>query len=212
MTGSSVGGGGHGAGDAGPDVAIADGDAGGPDAEAPTPTCKGQNSQCVTTPSGKVVGASIITCDPVYFVGPWTLLLERLIGSAYHVVQTVVVQEPGFGAMIEDDSGPPAQLTYRVCALDAFGVRCGQPFSTYGPVDCVCKPFSCLNMQACNRTIPDGCGGEITCGGCAGGGTCYPWHTCCAPGFRPDGFGQCKCAPPGGCADWNDSNCTCLGG
>jgi hypothetical protein len=181
-----------------------------PDGRAPIPECMGENSACVMSDAGDIFGASIIKCDGVNFVGPWNLLLERLIGTQYQVVQQVVVMEPGFGATIEDNTGPPQQLTYRVCAMDSQGPECGTPFTTFGPVDCKCLPFDCKLRQACNKKIDDGCGDHIVCGGCPGGTPCND-GTCCPPGFMPDLMGGCVCAPTTncGCGWWNTKTCEC---
>jgi hypothetical protein len=187
----------------------------GPLTQAPVPSCMGMNSQCVQSDAGNYwVGASVITCDGVYFVGPWTLLLERKVYNAFHVVQTQVVMEPGFGATFLDTSGPPAQLTYRVCVVDDMGTRCGTSFTTYGPVQCACEPLSCAALQACNAMVFDGCDEKIPCGGCAGNAVCNPGsHSCCPPGTEPDGTYGCQCAPNHPCPGktyWDPSVCACV--
>ena len=79
---------------------------------APTPSCKGANSQCVLTDGRDNAGSSIIHCDPVYFVGPWNLLLEREINAQFKVVETRAVLEPGTGTTFYDMSraAGPAHL------------------------------------------------------------------------------------------------------
>jgi hypothetical protein len=210
--GSSVGG--AAAGDAGADGSDQDG-SGGPLQKAPVPSCMGMNSQCVESDaSNQWVGASIITCAGVYFVGPWTLLLERKVYNSFHVVQTQVVMEPGFGAKFLDTTGPPAELTYRVCVVDDMGTRCDTPFTTYGPVLCACQPLSCEALQACDAVVDDGCNDKVPCGGCKGGAVCNPGtHSCCPPGTEPDGTFGCECAPKHPCSGktyWDPSVCACV--
>ncbi len=99
------------------------------------PVCTGQLSTCLKPDAGIVqTGASVIQCQPEEYVGPWTLVLERQSGANWQMVQTQVVEEPGFGATFYDSSGPPTVLTYRVCALaNSTTALCGAPFSTQGP-------------------------------------------------------------------------------
>jgi hypothetical protein len=186
---------------------------GGPLTQAPVPSCTGMNSQCIQSDAGKWVGASVITCDGVYFVGPWTLLLERKIYNTFQVIQTQVVMEPGFGAKFLDTTGPPAQLSYRVCVVDDMGTRCDTPFTTYGPVQCACEPSTCASLQACDTVIDDGCNDKVPCGGCQGGAVCNPAnHSCCPPGMESDGTFGCECAPSKPCPGatyWDPSICSC---
>ena len=205
---SGVGGGSP---DAGPAADAGDGgDSDAADARPPVPSCTGSDSECVMDSAGNWSGASVITCDPVYFVGPWNLLLERSILSQFQVVQTEAVQEPGFGWTFYDGTGPPTKLTYRVCVVDAIGTRCDAPFTTAGPVDCLCEPFTCESLLSCNTVIDDACGHMIECGGCSDGSVCNPANmSCCGPGLMPNGDGTCICAPPGPCGAWNVVDCRC---
>ncbi len=194
------------AGDAGADADAADA------MMAPVPSCYGSSAMCEQNDAGLWMGASIITCEGVYFVGPWNLLLERQVLSQFEVVQTQAVGEPGFGTTFYDTGGPPVQLTYRVCVVDSYGTRCGMPFTTAGPVNCACEPLTCAYFLACNTQLEDGCGHTITCGDCTNGVACNPDNdTCCPPGFMGDGDGICVCAPPPGekCGDWNVLDCKC---
>lgn len=192
------------------------GDAGpidGSDAQAPVPTCSGALSQCIEGSNGMWTGAAVIHCDGVYFVGPWTLVLERSVGNDFHVVQVQAVQEPGFGATFDDMTGPPVELTYRVCVADAQGVRCGAPFNTYGPVDCKCRPETCDILRTCHMKVDDGCGGVIECGACSNGVPCNTHNnSCCPVGEEGDGNGGCECAPLKPCAGsqfWDPNDCEC---
>jgi hypothetical protein len=179
---------------------------------APLPVCNGVNSQCLAPDAGVVwTGAAVITCQPEEYVGPWTLYLERQIGSSFKVVQTKIVQEPGFGATFYDTTGPRARLTYRVCVVDgATSARCGDSFTTSGPPNCACEPTSCYLLSACNTTVSDGCGNMLSCGACLQGMACNG-GTCCGKGFMPDGWGNCVCAPEKFCPvwDWDTTDCSC---
>jgi hypothetical protein len=201
---TAAGGAGHAAGAGGAAVA-----------HAPVPTCTGENSKCVFNDAGLISGASIIQCDGVYFVGPWTLLLERLIGSQFEVIQVQQIEEPGFGATFDDMTGPPAELTYRVCTVDKQqGTKCGASFTTFGPVDCACEPLTCHELQSCFTLIDDGCGGKLHCGACSNGAPCNPSNdSCCPVGQEPDGTGGCQCAPPSPCHGtkyWDPNVCACV--
>jgi hypothetical protein len=185
----------------------------------PVPVCTGENSMCLPPDAGIVwTAAAVIKCQPEYYVGPWTLILERLTGTTYQVIQKQVVQEPGFGWTFYDSSGPPAQLTYRVCVLvDPTTAECGTPFTTAGPTDCNCEPTSCYLQTACNTTIDDQCMGTIQCGACTNGTPCNTDNnTCCAMGFMSDGWGGCVCAPPTPKACpiwfWDTVTCSCMPG
>jgi hypothetical protein len=185
----------------------------------PVPVCSGRLSQCLAPDAGIVsFGAAIIQCDPEEYVGPWTLVLERLIGNNWQMVQTQVVEEPGFGATFYDSSGPPTVLTYRVCAIaNSTTALCGTSFVTQGPPDCTCLPTSCALNTACNVMFEDACGGTTVCGACDNGLLCNAYHSCCPGGFMSDGNGGCVCAPPlpgspgGPCPAfrWNPITCTC---
>jgi hypothetical protein len=179
----------------------------------PVPVCAGENAACIPPDAGIVWrGASVIKCQGEDYVGPWTLILERLIGPNYQVVQKAVVQEPGFGWTFTDMSAPPAELTYRVCVvLDSMTAECGPPLMTGGPSNCSCEPTNCDLMQACNVAIEDECGGKLQCGACSDGSPCDSNHTCCPPGFMPDGRGGCVCAPAPGCplCAWETVDCSC---
>ncbi len=182
----------------------------------PVPVCTGQNSMCLPPEAGIVwTGAAVIQCQPEQYVGPWTLVLERLIGSTYQAIQKQVVQEPGFGWTFYDSSGPPARLTYRVCVIvDAATAECGAPFTTQGPSHCSCEPTSCYLQTACNTTIDNQCMGTIECGACTNGTPCNPENnTCCPMGFMSDGWGGCVCAPKG-CSiwAWDTVTCACMPG
>ncbi len=186
----------------------------------PVPVCAG-NGQCV--PPGDAglsyqgagwTGGAVIQCQPAAYAGPWTLLLERLIGANYQLVQKQVVQEPGFGATFYDRSGPSTQRTYRVCVVENDGTAmCGSSFLTAPPPYCPCEPTSCYLQEACNTTIDNQCGGTLSCGACSNGASCNPaTGSCCATGFIGDGWGACVCAqlhpcPPGDY--WNTNDCTC---
>ena len=179
----------------------------------PVLSCTGENFMCLPPTSGVTwTGASVIQCQPEDYVGPWTLLLERMIGGAFQVVQKQVVQEPGFGWTFHDTTGPPAQLTYRVCVVvDSMTAQCGAPLTTQGPSNCTCEPTSCSLQTACNTTIDDQCGGKVSCGPCSNGTPCNPGnHSCCPPGFMSDGWGGCVCAPVNCplCA-WSTVDCSC---
>jgi hypothetical protein len=192
----------------------------------PVPVCTGELSMCVR-PDGGVfkTGAAVIQCQPEMYVGPWTLVLERLSGANWLMVQTQVVEEPGFGATFYDSSGPPTYLTYRVCALaNSTTALCGAPFTTFGPPNCACEPTTCWLNTACNTEIDNQCGSFDVCGVCANGVTCNEYHTCCPPGFWSDGWGGCECAPKdvileggvdkGMCPvwKWDPATCQCDGG
>jgi hypothetical protein len=201
------------AGDAGDAADASDADDSGLTGPAPVPTCTGHNSKCIMI-DGNWVGSAIITCDGVYFKGPWTLLLEREINNQWQVVQVQAVEEPGFGVTFDDTSGPPQKLTYRVCSVDKVqGTKCGDPFTTFGPVDCKCVSSSCDLLQACFNFNADGCGGQLFCGGCANGLPCnLATHACCPAGMQSDGLGGCVCAPPNPCPGptyWNTTTCSC---
>ena len=185
-----------------------------PPGMAPTPHCTGSNSQCIIPEAGgPVKGAATIHCDPEPIKGPWNLLLERQTLTGFEVVQMQAVQEPGFGATFYDTMSPPVELTYRVCVSDMYGTRCGDPFHTFGPVDCACEPFTCDLVWACDITIGNGCGGTLHCGGCTGGMPCNTkTHSCCPPGEESDGIGGCVCAPSKPCPPafyWNVVYCDC---
>jgi hypothetical protein len=157
-------------------------------------------------------GVAVIHCQPAQYQGPWTLLLERLIGTSYELIEKRVVQYPVWGVNFYDPSGPHVELTYRVCVLENNNtVRCGRSFGTQGPPVCHCEPTSCYLQAACNSTIADGCGGTLRCGACEPGVTCNG-GTCCAAGFMADGWGGCVCAPVD-CppVNWNTVTCTCDG-
>jgi len=180
----------------------------------PVPVCTAENSDCLPPDAGVVwKGASVIKCQPENYVGPWTLVLERLVGTTYEVVQEQVVQEPGFGWSFYDTTDRAAQLTFRVCVVvSSTTEQCGPPVRTDGPSNCTCEPTSCYLEGACNATIDDQCNGKLTCGACSNGNACDPYHhSCCPKGFMPDGWGACVCAPPPdvkGCA-WSTVDCSC---
>jgi hypothetical protein len=94
-----------------------------------------------------------------------------------------------------------------------YGTRCADPFQTFGPVSCVCEPFTCNTLLACNLQTEDGCGGTLYCGKCADNSVCNQAnHSCCPPGDMSDGEGGCVCAPPKPCGSgfyWNWITCTC---
>jgi hypothetical protein len=207
--------------DSGSEDASVDGDSSMPDGAPtdergppPVPVCTGEDSMCIPPDAGIVwLGASIIKCQPENYVGPWTLLLELLIGTNYQVVQRQVVQEPGFGWTFYDTSDRAAQLTFRVCVVvNSTTAECGPPLKTGGPEDCVCEPTNCELEKACNVSLDDECGGKVQCGACSNGAQCNPMnHSCCPEGFMPDGWGGCVCAPPPGCplCAWNTTDCQC---
>jgi hypothetical protein len=216
-------------GHAGPVDASADGDDGALPGDAafhrcsPTlvPVCSGQLSQCLEPDAGVVQhGASVIQCQPEECLGPWTLVLERLIGTTWQMVQTQVVEEPGFGANFYDTSGPPTLLTYRVCALaNSTTAVCGAQFTTQGPPDCRCEPTTCLLETACHTEIDNHCNSVDVCGACTNGMPCNGYNTCCPDDFWSDGWGGCVCAPRtitiNGVSKtcptwrWNTATCTC---
>jgi hypothetical protein len=182
----------------------------------PVPVCTGQNSMCIPPEAGlSWTGVAVIQCQGEQYVGPWTLVLERLIGTTYQVVQKQVVQEPGFGWTFYDSSGPPARLTYKVCVVLSDGTaECGAPFTTQGPSNCACEPTSCYLQTACNTKIDNQCMGTIDCGPCPNGMACNPENnTCCPTGFMSDGWGGCVCAPVG-CPlwAWDTVTCACMPG
>jgi hypothetical protein len=214
--GGSIGAGGS-AVDAGSDAGDAGdaSDAYGPYGPPPVPTCAGELSKCIQNDAGVWTGSAIIHCDGVYFVGPWTLVLERQIGAQFQVVQVQVVEEPGFGTTFDDMTGPPAYLTYRVCvSIPGQGIQCGTPFVTYGAVSCACEPLTCYQIQSCMWVQEDGCGNALSCDECTGGATCNTSnHSCCPVGTQPDGTGGCECAPVVPCHGYWDPNlCLCGGG
>lgn len=183
---------------------------------APVPSCVGELAQCVPLDAGfGFVGAAVIRCDPVYFVGPWNLLLERQINTdQFKVLQRQSVDEPGFGATFEDTTSHAPQLSYRVCVVDDLGTRCGDPFTAFGPPNCACVPITCAELRACNSTGNDGCGRVLLCGACADGTTCNAHRSCCPPDQESDGIGSCECAPPRPCprgTEWDVVHCECLG-
>jgi hypothetical protein len=163
----------------------------------PVPVCSGQLSKCLAPDAGIVqTGASVIQCQPEEYVGPWTLVLQRLSGANWQTLQTKVVEEPGFGATFYDSTGPPTLLTYRVCALaNSTTALCGTAFITQGPPNCRCEPTTCSLNTACNTEIDDQCGGVDVCGACENGMPCNAYHTCCKGNFMSDGWGGCVCAP-----------------
>lgn len=63
----------------------------------------------------------------------------------------------------------------------------------------ICTPTTCAAAGAQCGTIPDGCSGTLSCGGCAPGATCSA-HTCvgCAPATCASAGAQCG-GPPDGC-------------
>jgi hypothetical protein len=179
---------------------------------APTPNCTGEGSDCIYV-NAIPVGAAEITCEGVYFVGAWNLILQRQVNGNFVTVQTQVVQEPGFGANFYDTSGPPVEVTYRVCVVDGYGTRCGAPFMNLGPVDCKCIPLTCETQLTCDYVMDDGCGSKLTCTGCTNGITCNAaTHSCCAPGFESAGSAGCLCAPDRICGPgttWDFQMCAC---
>jgi len=208
----------------GDDASLADGalpDGAPTDGRGPTPVpvCDGRLSQCLQPDVGIVqFGAAVIQCQGEEYVGPWTLVLERLVGTNWQMIQQQVVLEPGFGATFYDSSGPPTVLTYRVCAIaDDTTALCGAAFTTQGPPDCVCAATTCELNTACNAYIDNGCGGVDPCGPCDNGMTCNAYHSCCPGGYMSDGSGGCVCAPPlpgspGECPPfrWNANTCSCV--
>ena len=181
---------------------------------APVPSCVGQLSQCVHADGGGFVGAVAVTCAAVYFVGPWNLLLERETSAGqFTVIEKRAVLEPGFPTAFEDPTAQGLLLTYRVCVVDELGTRCGDPFVTTGPPDCVCKRLSCVEVHLCNTTFENGCGGQVNCGACSDGTPCNEHSSCCPPGMGSDGVGTCECAPPRPCprgSEWDVGQCKCL--
>jgi hypothetical protein len=192
-------------------------DRGGP---PPVPVCSAK-AQCVppgdaglSYTGGGWTGGAVILCQPEPYAGPWTLLLERLVGTTYQLVQRQVVQEPGFGASFYDRSGSTTPHTYRVCLVENDTATCGSSFLSAATPYCPCEPTSCYLQVACNTTIDDQCGGTLNCGACSNGASCNPENgTCCATGFMGDGWGNCVCAPPpAGClfgGYWNTTDCLC---
>lgn len=183
---------------------------------APIPVCTGKNSTCVQNDAGLWEGAALINCKPVSFIGPWTLLLEREVTQGqFHTVQVQTVDRPGFGAIFQDDGAPVAQVTYRVCVVDDSGTRCGGQFTTSGPPNCACVPYTCGEAVACNQTIYDLCGHFVRCGACSNGNACNAFDkSCCPDGKESDGSGACVCAPPEPCGKgefWNVAICACEG-
>jgi hypothetical protein len=210
----------------GDDGALPDGAPADERGPTPVPVCSGQLSMCMAPDAGIVrTGAAVITCQPEEYVGPWNLVLERLIGTNWQMVQMQVVEEPGFGATFYDSSGPPTVLTYRVCALaNSTTALCGASFTTQGPPNCRCEATTCWLNTACDTEIDNQCGGFDPCGACANGMLCNEYHTCCPPGFWSDGWGGCECAPKDivigdsgvhkMCPvwEWDPKDCLCDGG
>jgi len=211
--------------DSGSDDASTDGNSSLPDGPPtdergppPLPVCTGQ-AMCIPPEAGlQYVNAAVIKCQPEEYPGPWTLILERLAGTSFQFVQKQVVQEPGFGWTFDDSSGPPTQLTYRVCVLvNNTTAECGAPFTTQAPPNCACEATSCYLQTACNTTIDDQCQHTIQCGACTNGMPCNPQNnSCCAMGFMSDGWGGCVCAPPTPKACpiwfWDTVTCSCMPG
>jgi hypothetical protein len=213
--------GGPGAGDGQASGEGGDGDGGGGDGGnggrgiAPTPNCTGE-STCLPSGPGYTGGVAV-TCDPVSFVGPWTLLLERQVGANFQTVEVKDFDKPGFGATLEDTNAPQVTvLTYRVCTTDDFGTRCAAPFTTRRPPSCKCVPFTCETLNVCgNGAVSDGCGVPLLCGDCPPGSPpCNPTtRSCCGPGLMSDGVGGCVCAPPHRCPPrsyWDTRQCACV--
>jgi hypothetical protein len=178
---------------------------------APLPVCTGANSECVLS-GHSYEGVAEVTCAGVYFVGTWTLLLEREnINGEFELIQTQTTDTPGFGETFLDNTAPLVELTYRVCVQDAAGTRCATPFMTDGPPDCACEAYTCESTGRCNTKIFDGCGSYISCGACPGGIACNPANnSCCPTGFEPALQGGCECAPPYPCrGTWNPGTCKC---
>ena len=190
------------------DTSLAHADSG----PAPVPVCKGKLAQCVLNDAGHTAGEAIVYCDPVDWTGAWTLLLEREINGQFVVVQVTTSPEPGFAVVFHDSSGPPAWLTYRVCATDDQGTRCADPSTTNGPPNCGCVPYDCDLLQACNKTASNGCGGTVHCDKCSNGSPCnLENHSCCPPGEQSDGTGGCECAPEFPCKNyWDPKYCNCV--
>jgi hypothetical protein len=196
------------------DGGAADATADAPDARVPPPipSCSGVAS-CLS--NGVVTeGAIVVTCQGVYYVGYWTLVLEREINGDFRVVQVQTTGTPGFGLTFDDTSAPPAvtQLTYRVCVQDGDQTRCGAPFTTEAAPGCACVPFTCDGVVACNTSLSNGCGGKIQCGACPAGITCGANHSCCPDHQEPGGLGGCECAPTHPCLGatyWDPGACAC---
>jgi hypothetical protein len=179
---------------------------------APLPVCAGMPSECILT-GHSYEGVAEITCAGAYFVGGWTLLLEREnINGQFELIQTQTTNTPGFGETFYDNTAPLVDsLTYRVCVQDSAGTRCAAPFMTEAPPDCACEGYTCVSTSACNTKIYDGCGGYITCGACPSGIACNPANnSCCPTGFQGRLGGGCECAPPTPChGTWNPGTCQC---
>jgi hypothetical protein len=68
-------------------------------------------------------------------------------------------------------SSTETSLLYQVCLVrTSDGARtCGRPITVSETAACTCIPSTCEDTHACNTTVPDGCGGTISCGGCSDG-------------------------------------------
>lgn len=181
----------------GDDGSLPDGAPGDERGPTPVPVCSAMLPQCLADAGIVKTGNAVIQCQGEEYVGPWTLVLERLVGSNWEMLQQQVVEEPGFGATFYDSTSPPTQITYRVCALaNPTTALCGASFVTQGPPNCRCVPTSCAQNTACDQILEDACGGQTVCGACDNGLLCNAYHSCCPGGFMSDGAGGCVCAPP----------------
>jgi hypothetical protein len=113
-------------------------------------------------------------------------------------------------------SASETTLQYEVCFVDntTNQFQCSAPIVLTGTSNhCTCMPTTCPIQMACNRSIPDGCGGTLNCGACGGGASCNA-GSCCPVGSTPDGQGGCVCTPRR-CrigTSWDASQCACLSG
>jgi len=219
ITGEHQDGGSSDAGDAGVDGDDADdgsyGCAPGPE---PVPACAGGLSMCLPPDSGvNWTGAAIIKCQPTQYCPSVTLVLERLIGTTWHLVLRKDLYSGTWPATFDDTTAHQTVLTYRVCVEDPDGPdRCGDAFPAMGAPECGCEPMSCKLETACNIKLDDGCGHTLECGACPNGTPCNPENnSCCPMGFMSDDFGGCVCAPPPqGCrhGEWDTQDCSCHSG
>jgi hypothetical protein len=179
---------------------------------APLPVCTA-NMQCLVNDQGHFVSGVVIKCDPAPFVGPWNVLLQKLVNGQYQTIQVRSIRAPGFPSEYQDQVARPTELTYRLCTVDEQGTRCAVPLTTAPPPNCGCEALTCDYTWACNTTIQDGCGRAVQCGACTNGTTCnLATQSCCPPGFMTDGKQGCVCAPPQPCPGplyWDIVACGC---
>jgi hypothetical protein len=183
-----------------------------------------QNCTGVWTCDGTTTVASF-SCSPAPMGTHFALKRYQAAIADYGVVPTTVASNGVLGqgsnvAWVSERGYIPAPsettLSYEVCLVDNYTnhFTCAAPIVLSGTSNhCTCTPTTCAIQMACNSTIPDGCGGTLSCGACGDGTACSAVGTCCKSGTTPDGQGGCVCAPrrcPRG-TSWDASECACLG-